>query len=294
LTATVQPAPVEPRRPGIRAILTPGWLAVIGLALAFAAGCWGILAPWQFARHSEREAQNAQIAAALAAPAVPAADLLRSDAQPDPASAWRSVTATGTFLSDQQVYVRLRQAYSQDAREVVLPFQLTDGRLILVDRGYALAADLAAGRLPEATPVGQVTIVGRISADQPDPSGRPNQTVAGRAEVYGIDSAALIGDAGPRGFVLLSAESPGALITVPVPERDAGPFLSYALQWLVFGAVAVLAAGVFAFREVTVPRDDRPVRPTGATMPPSGRDNQRPSEPAPGRRKFEKSQLYDT
>jgi cytochrome oxidase assembly protein ShyY1 len=300
----MEPVPARDDRPGIRAILTPAWLGVIALALAFAAASWAVLAPWQFGRNAERAARNAQITAALAAPAVPVADLLPIGSQPAPDSTWRSVTAEGTFIPERQVYVRLRQAYSQDASEVVVPFRVSDGSTVLVDRGYALATDLSAGRLPAGLPAGTVTITGRVSADQPDPSNRPSQTVAGRTEVYGIDSAVLAGDGARRGFVQLSTGSPGVLIPIPVPDRDSGPFLSYALQWCVFGAVALLAAGVFAYREVTVPVSvGSGVGSVGAgtghgtgpspAAPESSPGAARPAPAAARRPTLEKSQLYD-
>lgn len=265
-----------PRRPGIRAILTPGWLGIIALAVVFAGACWGILAPWQFSRHAERDAQNAQIESALNAPAVPVTDLLSTTAEPAGSSEWRTVTASGTFVTAEQAYVRLRQQNGQDAREVVLPFELTDGTRILVDRGYVMTLDLSAGRLPPDVPSGVLTITGRVSADQPDPSRRPEVVTAGRREVYGIDSTALLGSgAGARiGFLQLTSASPAVLSEIGVPDRDDGPFLSYALQWLVFGAVALLAAGFFAYREVTEPVGD-------------------PAPTKPRKSGFDKSQLYD-
>ena len=66
--------------------------------------------------------------------------------------------------------VRLRQQNGSGAAEVVVPFVLTDGTRILVDRGYIVHRR----RLPPASsrrpvPAGQVTVTGRVSADQPDP-----------------------------------------------------------------------------------------------------------------------------
>ena len=73
--------------------------------------------------------------------------------------------------------------------------------------------------------------------------------------MVGIDSATLLGAApgALTGFVQLSAGSPGVLIPIGVPDRDDGPYLSYALQWCVFGAVALLSVGFFAYRETSVP-----------------------------------------
>ena len=288
LTTRASPTSPAPKRPGVRAILTPSWLGIIALAVVFAGACWSVLAPWQFGRNVEREAQNNQIEAAMAAAPVPVTDLLTSTVEPAPTSEWRTVTATGRFVEADQAYVRLRQLNGQDARELVVPFLLTDGTRILVDRGYMATLDIANGKLPTPLPADEVTITGRVSADQPDPSHRPEQQVGGRREVYGIDSAALLGPApGARiGFVQLTATSPGVLIEIGVPDRDDGPFLSYALQWCVFGAVALISIGFFAYREITVPYPDS----GGTGIEPQVADEQ--AKPA-ARAKFDRSDLYD-
>lgn len=294
---SVPPAPA--RRPGIRAILTPGWLGLIALALVFAGACWFVLAPWQYGRHVERSALNNQIESAMAAAPVPVTDLLVPGAEPPESSGYRLVTATGSYVPEEQAFVRLRQQNGSGAAEVVVPFVLTDGTRILVDRGYILNGDLTAGLLPAALPTGQVTLTGRVSADQPDPSRRPAQIEDGRREVYGIDAATLLGGtAGTRlGFVQLVDGAPGVLDPIGVPDRDSGPFLSYALQWAVFGAVALLAAGFFAYREVTDPLEPDGDAPAGPD-PVAGSDDAEPAPaaapaPKPRRAKFDKTQLYD-
>ena len=82
-------------------------------------------------------------------------DLLRTDTEPAPSAAWRTVTATGSFVPDEQAYVRLRQYQGSNAKEVVVPFVLPDGTRILVDRGYISDTELANGRLgSDATIIG--------------------------------------------------------------------------------------------------------------------------------------------
>ena len=88
----------------------------------------------------------------------------------------------------------------------------------------------------------------------------------GRTELYAIDPAAVGGPSSPlgaldgaplRGYLQLVDGSPGVLTPVEVPQVDAGPFLSYALQWLVFGAIALVGVGVFVYREATGARSER-------------------------------------
>jgi cytochrome oxidase assembly protein ShyY1 len=302
LTApSAQPPAAAPRPSGLRAILTPGWLGVLALAVVFAGACWFVLAPWQYGRHVERVALNEQIASALAADPVPVGELLTTAAGPPAAAEFRLVTATGSYLADEQVFVRLRQANGTSASEVVVPFELTDGTRMLVNRGYFANDSLTAGMRPADLPPGQVTVTGRVRPDQPDPLDRPRQTADGRVDVYGISSADLLGSApGARlGFVQLVAGAPGVLDEIGLPDRDGGPFLSYAVQWAVFGAVALLTAGFFAYREVTDPVDGAgyPPAPSDAAAPataPHDAGTGRPERDGkPRRPKFDKSQLYD-
>lgn len=234
----------------------PGWLTAIVGALAFTAACWLILAPWQFSRHAERDAQNAAIDAALNADPVPAEDFLSVAHEPAPDAIWRRVTATGTFDPAGQVYVRLRQDNDGNpAAEVVVPLRLSDGGVLLVDRGYVPDADVRAGRAAPDLPTGPVTVTGRVQDDQPDPSHRKPVVQLGLKNVYGIESAALAGDSDQirQGFIQLVAGTPGSLAEIGVPQTDDGPFLSYALQWCAFGGMSLLALGYFVFREATNP-----------------------------------------
>ena len=52
----------------MRFLLRPGWLAFIALVVGFAVACYALLAPWQFGREEQREAQERAIASADATP----------------------------------------------------------------------------------------------------------------------------------------------------------------------------------------------------------------------------------
>jgi cytochrome oxidase assembly protein ShyY1 len=198
---------------------------------------------------------------------VPVLDLMSTTGQPPESATWHVVTATGTFDPARQVLVRLRQnAAGHPISEVVLPFRLTTGQTLLVDRGSITFIELSQGVTVPDVPTGQVTISGRVQDDQLDPSRRPPTTENGQVQVTEI-SAAMIGQAfGTQpgeaflgGFVQLTEQSPGVLTPIEVPQTDAGPFLSYALQWEAFGVIALIGLGVFVVREIRDPRaDDEP------------------------------------
>ena len=50
---------------------------------------------------------------------------------------------------------------------------------------------------------------------------------------------------------------------IPLPMLDAGPYLSYGLQWLAFGIMAPLAIGYFVWSEVRRRREDKAVFDAG-------------------------------
>ncbi len=274
-------------------LVKPGWLAAIAGALAFTAACWLILAPWQFTRHSERSAQNAAITAALSQPAVPVQDDLTLTTQPSPDLRWRRVTATGTFRAAGQFYVRLRQdPLGNPVTEVVTPLILDDGSVLLVDRGYVPADDIASGRGVPDLPAGPVSVTGRIQPEETDPLDRAPAVVDGRKEVRAINAKALPdadGGAVRKGYIQLVKGSPGVLTELGVPQIDSGPYLSYALQWCAFGLMSILAMGYFGYREATDPRDPEPGQapPDRSGSPETRRPARRP------RGGFDRSQLFD-
>jgi len=298
---TATSATETPPRRSWRFLASPGWIGGILAALAFATVCWAVLAPWQFSRHAERDASNAQVAAAANAASRPVNELLFTDREPDAASTWQPATATGTFEPQHQVYVRLRQDVGgAPASEIVVPLRLTDGTAVLIDRGYVSATDTVNDVPLPSLPTGTVTVTGRVQPDQPDPLDRPAQVTDGRTDVLGIEAAAIPGLAGPvrQGFLQLVDGSPGVLTPIGVPQVDEGPFLSYALQWCAFGGMALLAIGFFVVREY---RDPRPAELPGAEESAAGvqphavaADRWSAATAARRSRRFDRSQLYDS
>jgi cytochrome oxidase assembly protein ShyY1 len=315
--------PDVPGRPSVGARLaflrSPGWLGAIAGALAFAAVCFWVLAPWQFHRHVERDIRNSEIAVAARAEPVPLDQRLTSTDGIDPGESWQQVTATGQFLADRQVVVRLRQDENtgNPASEILAPLQLADGSILLVDRGYVPIDQLTGGVAAPAAPSGELTVTGRLQPFQPDPLKRAPVRVGERLEVYGIAADSIADLPGPvlGGFIQLVDGSPGVLTPIGVPQMDPGPYFSYAWQWLAFGTMSILAIGFFVFREFTDPRDPDPQDPqdqqarqpprtaaraaaesVGVPVPEPGSE----SPPAPGRSKrtrprrgFDRGSLYD-
>jgi cytochrome oxidase assembly protein ShyY1 len=256
----------------LRFLLRPGWLALTALVLIFAAVCFTLLSPWQFRRHEERSTTNDALAASANAAPVSIDTALPDGQEPGPRTEWRPVKVTGRYLTGDEVVARLRTVLGEAAFEVLTPFRLTDGSIVLVDRGYVrpVQGDQAVAVPNFATPPsGTVTLTARLRADERDPRNRPPERRDGRLQVYAVGAGVVEHATGldiRPGYLQLDDQSPGVLSALPLPETDSGPFLSYALQWIAFGSMALLAWLYFTWREIkpggvlATPRPERPRR----------------------------------
>ena len=253
----------------MRFLLRPGWLALIAVIIGFAVAAFTLLAPWQFGREAQRDAQQRAIDTATALAPVPLAELVPAGEAVRPDDEWRQVRVTGTYLADAEALVRLRVVDGRPALQVLTPFRTEDGRLITVARGST--ATESGSVVPDypAPPAGTVTLTGRLRLDETDPQGRAGFEADGHRQIYAADSravAAATGLAVEPGFLQLAPEQPGVLDPLEVAPTAGGgaPFtnFSYALQWLTFGVIALFALGYFVRLELLQrhPRDRRTER----------------------------------
>jgi cytochrome oxidase assembly protein ShyY1 len=241
----------------VRFLLRPGWLALIALVIGFAVAAFTLLAPWQFGREAQRDAEARAIETATALAPVPLAELVPPGETVAPGDEWRQVAVDGSYVPDGEGLVRLRVVDGQPAFEVLTPFRTDDGRLVVVDRGSVSAASgTAVPDIPPA-PAGPVTLTARLRLDETDPQGRGAIEADGHRQVYAADSRVLAAATGlplEPGFLQLAVGQPGVLRPLDVAPTTGGdaPFtnLSYALQWLTFGVIALFALGYFVRLEL--------------------------------------------
>ena len=255
----------------LRFLLRPGWLALVVAVIIFAGACFWILSPWQFGRNAQRSAQNSEIVTAVHDAPVPLRQLLRPGQEPTAANDWRSVTMSGHYLPAAETVARLRQVQDQPAFEILTPFRLDSGQVMLVDRGWVAPDNGQVPGYPPA-PTGHVTLTARMHPEESNPH-RPPLTEQGHREVYSINTTVVSNLTGLHvapGYFTLVAGQPGVLQVLPLPQVDSGPFLSYALQWIVFGVMALFGLGFFTWREI---------KPGGA-LTPEGRERRRAEKAA--------------
>jgi cytochrome oxidase assembly protein ShyY1 len=241
-------------------LLRPAWLALFVVVIAFAYLCFTVLAPWQLGKNTKTSRENAQISHSLTADPVPLTSLLPHQNSSAPDAQWRRVTATGRYLPDAQVLARLRVIDGDPAFEVLVPFAVDGGPVVLVDRGYV--RPVQGSRVPTipAPPTEAVTITGRLRDSEPVALGKDPFREDGAQQVYSINSGQISTVTGvplAGSYVQLIEDQPGGLGVIALPHLDAGPFLSYGIQWIAFGIVAPILLGYFVYSEVHQRRRER-------------------------------------
>jgi cytochrome oxidase assembly protein ShyY1 len=252
-------------------LLRPAWLALFVVVIAFAYLCFTVLAPWQLGKNTRTSRENSQISHSLTAEPVPLTSVLPHQDSSAADDQWRRVTATGHYLPDRQVLARLRVIDGDPAFEVLVAFAVDGGPVVLVDRGYV--RPVQGSQLPEIppAPVGTVTITARLRDSEPVVRGKDPFRESGAQQVYSINTAqiaTLTGVPLAGSYLQLVEGQPGGLGVIPLPRLDAGPFLSYGIQWIAFGIAAPILLGYFVYAELRQRRREKAAAPSDVPAAP--------------------------
>lgn len=251
-------------------LLRPSWLALFVVVVAFAYLCFTVLAPWQLGKNSKTSRENAQIANSLTAEPVPVTSVLPQQDSAAPDAQWRRVTASGRYLPEGQVLARLRMVEGEPAFEVLVPFAVDGGPTVLVDRGYVRPVE--ASGVPEIPPVPAetVTIAARLRDTESVAQGKEPFRQDGVQQVYSINTeqiSAITGVPLAGSYLQLEPDQPGGLGAIPLPHLDAGPFLSYGIQWIAFGIIAPIGLGYFVYAELRQRRREKAAHKAAQAQP---------------------------
>ncbi|MGE2715948.1 SURF1 family protein [Mycolicibacterium litorale] len=241
-------------------LLRPAWLALFVVVLAFAYLCFTVLAPWQLGKNTKTSRENDQISRSVTAEPVPLTSVLPRQDSAAPDEQWQRVTATGRYLPEAQVLARLRVIDGDPAYEVLVPFAVDGGPTVLVDRGYVKPERGTDVPPIEPAPTETVTITARLRDAEPVPPGKEPLRENGIQQVYAINPgqiSALTGVPLAGSYLQLVEDQPGGLGVIGLPHLDAGPFLSYGIQWIAFGIIAPIGLGYFIYAEIRQRRRDK-------------------------------------
>ena len=233
-------------------------VAIVGL-LALAITC-AFLSVWQYRRAAESRALTARFVAAADEPALDAAPAeLTDDLR------FRRLAVSGRYVAEPQFLLDNRVHEGVAGYEVLTAFELTDGRTLLVNRGW-VEANPDRSVLPdvrvdadERTVLGQLDRLPRaglrLGTSLPAAAGEsvivvvyPSAAELGAAlRAPLLDYVLALDDGEPDSFVR-NAEP-----AVLSPERH----LAYAGQWLLFG-LGALGAAVAVARGARASRASEP------------------------------------
>lgn len=243
----------------LRLLLTPRWLTLHVAAVAAVVGTL-VLGSWQMQAYAEQEERERIAAANLAATAprqslsatVPVGQALSVDAVSVPVEASGEYDASGTVLLAGR---------EQDGREgyyVVTPLIGADASVTPVLRGWVAGPDDAATTPPE----GAIRIEGSVQALETDSDAVVDPTrVLPDGQLAALTSVALFrtwpyppSEVRQAQVVLTDEQPAGQPAPELVPVEQAAPapvgisawrHLSYAWQWWLFAAAAVVFWGAF-------------------------------------------------
>ncbi|GAA2553083.1 SURF1 family cytochrome oxidase biogenesis protein [Mycolicibacterium diernhoferi] len=241
-------------------LLRPQWLALYVVVAAFAWLCFTVLAPWQLGKNTTTSRENAQIASSLNTEPVALTTYLPEQDSSAHEHQWQRVTATGRYLPDKQVLARLRSVDGGPAYEVLVPFDVDGGPTVLVNRGYVKPEQGTAVPPIAPAPTEPVTITARLRDAEGLFPGKDPFVAEGAQQVYTINPgqiSTLTGVPLTGSYLQLVENQPGGLGVIPLPVLDAGPFLSYGIQWIAFGIIAPIGVGYFVMAEVKVRRREK-------------------------------------
>lgn len=250
-------------------LLRPGWIALILVVIAFTYLCFMVLAPWQLGKNARTSRENQQIENSLNTAPVPLKTLLPQQDSSAPNAQWRRVTARGHYLPDVQVLARLRVVEGEQAFEVLAPFVVEDGPTVLVDRGYVRPEPGSHVPPIARPPVDTVTITARLRDSEPAVQDKEPFSRDGVQQVYSINTdqvSVLTKVPLAKSYLQLVEGQPGGLGVIGVPHLDAGPFLSYGIQWISFGILAPIGLGYFAYSEIRIRRQEKQAKAAEAPM----------------------------
>lgn len=226
---------------------TRRWLGFTALVFGAIIG-FGLLSAWQWSRAEERRLERLSLDSARAEQPLPLPD----SASLVSARPWQAFTVTGTYRPGSSVLARLRYLGGMNGFWVLGALDLADGRTVWISRGWIPASGPAtAAPASPPLPSGEIRLVGSWQGFEDVATARqqgmPEGMVVGVAP--GALAAATSVEADVPGFLQASQVDDPTLSPVAAPEVDESRNISYAVQWLIFAAVAIVGWWAFLRRE---------------------------------------------
>lgn len=229
--------------PGWAFAARPGWL----VSHLFAASIIAVFIAamfWQLDRREQRIEQNEVIAARADAEPSTVAEAVA--AGPPAELDFRRVQDSGTWIDPEVVRVANRSQNGVAGEWIVGLFETGDGARILVNRGFVPLGGIADVPPERQEITGWLRASVERGAFGTEDSGEGS--LVPRLNVDDVAGRLSDRDVAPVWLQLAAPAGPGGPDPVPLPERNNGPHLSYAIQWLTFAVLGVAVYGLLLRR----------------------------------------------
>lgn len=207
------------------------------------AGILVVLGGWQVQRLAWKEDVLARIEARIGGEAEPLPQMVSPSEQQ-----YQPVVLTGEIGAGELHVLDSRKRVGAGYR-IIAPFVTTDGRSVLIDRGFVRLESRGAMR-----PIGAAEVRGNLLWPDDRSSATPDNDVAGNiwfardigpmAEALGTEPL----------LVVVSSETPGAEGITPLPVDTAGipnDHKQYAITWFSLAAIWILMTILYIRRTMT-------------------------------------------
>ena len=140
-----------------RFLFSRRWLAALAVLIVFIVVC-AELGLWQLRRLDQRKKLNAVVSSHMHLPVVSVGDALNGT---NPSGAlYRRVTAKGTYDVSQEVLLTGRAFNNRPGSDVLTPLVTSNGRALIVNRGFVPLGIDKPGSSQTTPPSGDVTVTG--------------------------------------------------------------------------------------------------------------------------------------
>ena len=218
------------------------WLSWFLFASLFATACVG-LASWQLDRRDQAVSKIQRVVNNYEEPAISFNSVSDLPLEDVTSFEWTPVELTGRYLTEQLLFVRNRPIADQPGFIQLVPFQLANGEIVIIERGWIPAnseLEPATSMTPSEEPK---TLIARVRLSELTPNRDSPDGFATSIHLESLE--ATLGAPLEQEFYLrLISENPSeASAPQPLskPTLDEGNHLSYAVQWILFALMGFFA-----------------------------------------------------
>lgn len=218
------------------------WTTWFVVAVLFAAACV-VLANWQLDRRDQAVSKIQRMVENYDKLPIALTDL--TGISPDEVTAfeWTPLELSGQYLTEDELLVRNRPIAGQPGFLQIIPFRVSSGEVVMIERGW-IQADSNLAPATVMTPSPEIkTVRARVRLGEPNPN---RDSPPGFATSLHLESLAELftNPVEQRFYLRLISESPGEPISpqpLSQPVLDEGNHLSYAVQWILFALMGFYA-----------------------------------------------------